>query len=53
MVSHVCILDHTAHRLATIVDYDRLAVLEAGRLVEFGSPAVQSHNLIAQSDRTI
>ena len=26
-------------RLATVIDYDRIAVLDAGRLVEFGAPA--------------
>lgn len=28
-----------AHRLASLVDFDRVAVLDGGRLVEFGSPA--------------
>lgn len=27
-----------AHRLDTIMDFDKVAVLEAGRLVEFDSP---------------
>ena len=28
-----------AHRLGTIIDYDRIAVLENAQLVEFGPPA--------------
>ena len=35
-------VDHTiiavAHRLNTIVDFDRIAVMEKGKLVEFDSP---------------
>lgn len=27
-----------AHRLSSLVDFDRVAVLDGGRLVEFGSP---------------
>jgi ABC-type multidrug transport system fused ATPase/permease subunit len=27
-----------AHRLSTVMDHDKIAVLDAGRLVEFGSP---------------
>jgi len=34
-----CTLITVAHRISTIVDYDRIAVMAAGRLVEFGSPA--------------
>jgi ABC-type multidrug transport system fused ATPase/permease subunit len=35
-----------AHRLNTLVDYDKIAVLDQGRLVEFGSPTV----LLARHD---
>eukprot|EP01051_Picozoa_sp_SAG22_P001187 SAG22_NODE_44_length_24912_cov_33.648894_18_plen_71_part_00 len=28
-----------SHRLATIIDYDKVAVLDSGKLVEYGSPA--------------
>lgn len=35
--------DHTiiviAHRLSSLLDFDHVAVLDAGRLVEFGKPA--------------
>jgi ABC-type multidrug transport system fused ATPase/permease subunit len=34
-----CTLITVAHRISTIIDYDRIAVLDAGNLVEFGSPA--------------
>ena len=27
-----------AHRLATVIDYDRICVLDGGAVVEFGSP---------------
>lgn len=28
-----------AHRLSSLLDFDRVAVLDGGRLVEFGQPA--------------
>ena len=34
-----CTLLTIAHRLDSIIDYDRVMVLESGRLVEFESPA--------------
>jgi ABC-type multidrug transport system fused ATPase/permease subunit len=37
-VFHSCTVFAIAHRLGTIIDYDRVAVLDQGRLVEFGSP---------------
>lgn len=34
-----CTLITVAHRISTIIDYDRIAVLGAGRLLGFGSPS--------------
>lgn len=34
-----CTIFTIAHRLATVIDYDRIAVLETGRLAEYGAPA--------------
>lgn len=28
-----------AHRMSSLLDFDRVAVLEGGRLVEFGAPS--------------
>ena len=33
-----CTVLTVAHRLHTIIDYDRILVLEAGQALEFGSP---------------
>eukprot|EP01052_Picozoa_sp_SAG31_P012710 SAG31_NODE_748_length_12390_cov_6.306484_14_plen_120_part_00 len=33
-----CTIFTIAHRLATVIDYDRIAVLELGKLVEYGQP---------------
>jgi|EP01047_Picozoa_sp_COSAG01_P025506 ABC-type multidrug transport system fused ATPase/permease subunit len=34
-----CTIFTIAHRLGTVIDYDRVAILEQGRLLEFGVPA--------------
>jgi len=33
-----CTLVTVAHRISTVLDYDRVAVMGAGRLLEFGRP---------------
>lgn len=34
-----CTLITVAHRISTIIDYDRIAVLDSGSLIEYGTPA--------------
>jgi ABC-type multidrug transport system fused ATPase/permease subunit len=42
-----------AHRLRTIMDYDRIIVLEQGRVVECGSPAELLSYSEARSDSSV
>ena len=41
--SHCTVLT-VAHRLATVMDYDKILVLSAGKLLEYDSPDILRNN---------
>ena len=46
-----CTVITIAHRLNTIIDYDRVLVLENGRVVEYDKPELLLHNDVGQFSR--